>query len=126
MYSDPTLTAFKVRFGGMPFPPAAAVEAGALFFSYNVGNVHIIVLCPYADVSAASAQTAFLSADLAAVDRSVTPWVVVSWVRACRGARLVVLGVCPCRCGRRRAARGVRRPERPRYRSSLPAAPAMV
>lgn len=28
-YSDPSLTAFKVRFAGMPFPPAALVRGAA-------------------------------------------------------------------------------------------------
>ena len=58
------------------------VDQGALFYSYDVGNVHVIVLCPYADVSRSSAQTAFLTADLAAVDRAVTPWLISVWVRA--------------------------------------------
>jgi hypothetical protein len=52
-----------------------------LWFSFNVGLVHYLVFCTE-DVSAPLSsqqmadQIAFMTADLKAVDRAVTPWVV--------------------------------------------------
>ena len=70
---------FKTRFGGMPFDSPANVATGALFYSYEVGGVHIIALSAYEDLSATGPQTAFLLNDLAAVNRTRTPWLVCVW-----------------------------------------------
>ena len=58
--------------------PSGGRADGAMFFSYEVGPAHIISLaCFYpGGFGASSPLTQFLKADLAAVDRSVTPWVV--------------------------------------------------
>ena len=69
---------FKTRFGGMPYCEGCA-ETGALFYSYEVGGVHVVALSAYEDISPDSVQTKFLEADLAAVDRARTPWVVCAW-----------------------------------------------
>jgi len=50
-----------------------------LWFSYDTGMAHVIMLCSYCDVSATSPQIAWLQADLKAVDRQNTPWVIASW-----------------------------------------------
>ena len=62
-------------------PPAMPPSPHALqnFFSYNAGPVHVISLASFYDggFGASSRMTVFLKADLAAIDRSVTPWVIV-------------------------------------------------
>ena len=78
-WGSETFVSFKVRYGGMPFNSPANVDSGALFYSYNVGGLHVIALSAYSDLSASSPMTAFLRSDLAAVNRSVTPWVACAW-----------------------------------------------
>ncbi len=70
---------FKTRWGGMPFDLPANVATGALFFSYEVGGMHVIALSAYEDLSASSPQTIFLRNDIAAVNRTRTPWLVCVW-----------------------------------------------
>ena len=74
------------RFRG---PHSAAADRDALYYSLDVGLVHIIFLNAYCSAMTSymtypnaclvrgSRQAAWLAADLAAVDRAVTPWVVV-------------------------------------------------
>lgn len=59
-------------------PSAAAASPSPLYYSYDIAGAHIVMLGSYADSSRSSAQAAWLEADLAGVDRAVTPWVVVS------------------------------------------------
>ena len=48
------------------------------FFSYNAGPIHVISLASFfPSFTATSSMTVWLKADLAKVDRSVTPWIVV-------------------------------------------------
>ena len=70
---------FKTRFGGMPYWYPQNSDSGALFYSYNIGGLHMITLSAYNDLSALSPQTVFLKQDLAAIDRTVTPWVACVW-----------------------------------------------
>lgn len=60
----------------MPFPAGAD---GVFYFSYNAGPAHIVTLSSFfpAGFGANSAQTKWLDADLAAIDRSKTPWLIV-------------------------------------------------
>lgn len=49
-----------------------------LYYSFNVASsVHVIMLGSYTDFESNSAQYKWLVADLAKVDRSVTPWLIV-------------------------------------------------
>ena len=66
------------RFAGMPFPQGS--PDGANYFSYSAGPVHVISLASFFEggFGANSRMTAFLKADLAAIDRAATPWVIVS------------------------------------------------
>lgn len=50
-----------------------------MYYSLNVGPAHIVSMSTeaYFFYSGAAAQYAWLEADLAAVNRSITPWVVV-------------------------------------------------
>ena len=75
---DDTFISFKTRFGGMPYCDSC-FESGALFYSYEVGGVHVLALSAYEDTSPTSPQTLFLERDLAAVNRTRTPWVVCAW-----------------------------------------------
>eukprot|EP00736_Rhodelphis_marinus_P001555 Rmarinus@m.26185 len=71
---DDRFVAFQSRFR-MPSPSKGG--NGNLYYSYNVGPVHAIVLCSYTDFSESSAQFEWLQRDLSTVDRSSTPWLVV-------------------------------------------------
>jgi len=59
----------------MPFP--AGSPDGPQYYSYEVGPVHLVVLNSFGIYSAGSNQYKFLQADLAAIDRSKTPWLMV-------------------------------------------------
>lgn len=48
-----------------------------LYYSYEVAGLHVIMLGCYADYSRRSQQYAWLETDLAKVDRSRTPWLIV-------------------------------------------------
>ena len=75
---DDSFISFKTRFGGMPYCEGCA-DSGALFYSYEVGPLHVLALSAYEDLSPESLQTRFLEADLAAVNRTRTPWVLTCW-----------------------------------------------
>jgi len=50
-----------------------------LWFSYETGLAHVIMLCSYCGFASGGAQKDWLQKDLAAVNRSRTPWVVAAW-----------------------------------------------
>jgi hypothetical protein len=60
----------------MPF--AAGSADGPAYYSYNVGPVHVLALNSFGTYNSGSPQYTFALADLAAVDRAKTPWVIVS------------------------------------------------
>lgn len=51
---------------------------GVYYYSFDYGPVHVAVLATELDPSPGSPMSRWLDADLAAVDRAATPWVVVS------------------------------------------------
>ncbi|KAK9841681.1 hypothetical protein WJX74_010029 [Apatococcus lobatus] len=51
----------------------------SLFYSVNVGPVHMIVLNNYENFLPGSSQYNFLLKDLQAVDRTATPWIIAQW-----------------------------------------------
>lgn len=57
---------------------ASGAKEGNLYYSFEIGAVHFIMLNSYGDYNATSAQYKWLAADLKAVDRSKTPWLVAS------------------------------------------------
>jgi hypothetical protein len=57
--------------------PSAGAGSTAQWYSFNAGPVHMITLNSFNAYGAASAQNQWLKRDLAAIDRSVTPWVIV-------------------------------------------------
>jgi hypothetical protein len=80
LYDDangiPAISA-QYRYAGMP---SDGRKDGALYFSWNSGPVHFISVCSFnpAGFSTSTPLMVWLSGDLAAVDRSVTPWIAVS------------------------------------------------
>ena len=68
----------RTRYSGMPYPTGSKDDI--YYFSYNSGPAHFISLGSFykGGFGAGSPMTAFLKADLAAVDRAVTPWIVVT------------------------------------------------
>eukprot|EP00966_Prymnesium_polylepis_P096586 2237706-Prymnesium_polylepis.2 len=65
---------YNVRY---PMPYRAAGSLSNLWWSRDVGPIHVIALCTYAATAANSLQHRWLRRDLAAVDRAQTPWLVV-------------------------------------------------
>ena len=65
---------YKARY---PMPFAASRSATNLWWSIDVGPMHLVSLCSYANGTQGSLQHRWLARDLAAVDRSLTPWLVV-------------------------------------------------
>ena len=57
--------------------PAGGRADGPLYYSYEVGPAHVIVLASFFVYSSGSAQYNWLQADLAKVDRTKTPWLLV-------------------------------------------------
>ena len=60
-----------------PMPHRSSNSPSNLWWSRDVGPAHVIALCSYAATHSTSLQYKWLSRDLAAVDRSVTPWLIV-------------------------------------------------
>ena len=58
-------------------PHKASGSPSNLWWSRDVGPVHVIALCSYAATDASSLQRRWLVRDLAAVDRARTPWLIV-------------------------------------------------
>ena len=58
--------------------PAPAAGTTNVWYSLNVAGVHWITLSNYHPFTAGSAQYNWLKADLAAIDRTQTPWVFVN------------------------------------------------
>ncbi|EFN50589.1 hypothetical protein CHLNCDRAFT_15847, partial [Chlorella variabilis] len=58
------------------FPYRPSLSGTKLYYSYDVAGAHVVMLGSYVAYDQASPQYAWLLRDLAAVDRSRTPWVV--------------------------------------------------
>lgn len=66
--------AYQTRFR-MPYPMAS--QDRNLYYAFRVGMVHFIILTPYTSTDSTSPQFKWLRGELANVNRSLTPWVVV-------------------------------------------------
>jgi len=74
-----TQTEFMAYQARMAMPAeASGAKEGNLYYSFEIGAVHFIMVNSYGDYNATSAQYKWLAADLKAVDRSKTPWLVAS------------------------------------------------
>ncbi|CAI5482846.1 unnamed protein product [Closterium sp. Yama58-4] len=72
----PSLNPFKAYNLRWPMPAAASGSSSNLFYSFDSGSIHWVVLSCYNDYSQGSAQYNWLQADLSKVNRSVTPWLI--------------------------------------------------
>ncbi|KAK9062890.1 hypothetical protein SSX86_020080 [Deinandra increscens subsp. villosa] len=68
---------FKAYNSRWPMPYQQSGSQSNLYYSFDVVGTHIIMLGSYADFSVDSDQYKWLATDLAKVDRSKTPWLVV-------------------------------------------------
>ncbi|CAI5501400.1 unnamed protein product [Closterium sp. Naga37s-1] len=59
-------------------PSAASGSPSKLYYSFEVGGAHIIVLSCYSPFGPDSDQRKWLQKDLSSVDRSKTPWLIAS------------------------------------------------
>ena len=66
--------AYNARY---PMPYRSSGSDSNLWWSRNVGPVHLATLCSYAATGLGSLQYDWLEADLSAVDRERTPWLLV-------------------------------------------------
>jgi len=57
--------------------PNSTLSNGVFWYSHDFGSVHTLVLSSEHDMSPSSRQYRFLTHDLAAVNRTLTPWVVL-------------------------------------------------
>lgn len=60
------------------FPLPAPATSSAPYYSYAVGPVAVVIISSEHDFTVGSAQHSWLGATLAAVDRSVTPWLILT------------------------------------------------
>ena len=61
----------------MPFDAENPLQDGSLWWSMDVASAHFVFLSSFSDYSTSSSQYKWLAADLAGVDKSVTPWTIL-------------------------------------------------
>jgi len=68
---------FLPRYG---WPNARRARSDSpLWYSFDAGLAHVVMLCSYCDYKNSSIQYAWLEQDLQTVDRARTPWLLASW-----------------------------------------------
>ncbi|XXG78603.1 hypothetical protein AAC387_Pa08g2511 [Persea americana] len=73
---DRTFVAYSSRFA---FPAEESGSSSTLYYSFNAGGVHFLMIGAYTNFQTSGDQYKWLERDLANVDRSVTPWLVALW-----------------------------------------------
>lgn len=71
-----TFEAYTARWMMPAINYGTPTQSSQLFYSFRVSGVHFLMLSSYSDFSASSLQMAWLTAELASVDRTLTPWLV--------------------------------------------------
>ncbi len=71
------LVAYNARFGGMPVDPTNKLQSGPAWYSFNEGPAHVIIVGSFSIYSEGSQQYQWLQQDLAAYNRSLTPWLIL-------------------------------------------------
>ncbi|CAH8356356.1 unnamed protein product [Eruca vesicaria subsp. sativa] len=71
-----TFEAYSSRFA---FPYVESGSTSKFYYSFNAGGIHFVMLGAYIDFARSGAQYEWLKRDLAKFNRSVTPWLVVTW-----------------------------------------------
>ncbi|XP_026460275.1 probable purple acid phosphatase 20 [Papaver somniferum] len=74
LFHSKSFTAYNARWR-MPYEESGSNSN--LYYSFEISGVHVIMLGSYADFESDSDQYKWLQADLAKIDRSLTPWVFV-------------------------------------------------
>ncbi|XP_012071129.1 purple acid phosphatase 15 isoform X2 [Jatropha curcas] len=73
---DQIFVAYSYRFA---FPSEESGSSSTLYYSFNAGGIHFVILSPYVSYDQTSDQFNWLVEDLYNVDREVTPWLVAAW-----------------------------------------------
>ncbi|KAF5752492.1 purple acid phosphatase superfamily protein [Tripterygium wilfordii] len=71
-----TFIAYGSRFA---FPSEESGSSSTLYYSFNAGGVHFVILSAYVPYDFQSSQYKWLEKDLLTVDGQVTPWLVAVW-----------------------------------------------
>ncbi|KAK1381258.1 Purple acid phosphatase [Heracleum sosnowskyi] len=71
-----TFAAYSSRFA---FPSQESKSASTMYYSFNAGGIHFLMLGSYAPYNKSDAQYKWLEQDLAKVDRKETPWLIAMW-----------------------------------------------
>ncbi|GLT97776.1 hypothetical protein SLE2022_153250 [Rubroshorea leprosula] len=71
-----TFVAYSSRFA---VPSEESGSSSTLYYSFNAGGIHFVILCPYISYDKSSDQYHWLEWDLSNVDRTVTPWLIAAW-----------------------------------------------
>ncbi|KAL1807169.1 hypothetical protein ACET3Z_030237 [Daucus carota] len=71
-----TFAAYSSRFA---FPSRESKSASTMYYSFNAGGIHFLMLGSYAPYNKSDPQYKWLTRDLAKVDREETPWLVALW-----------------------------------------------
>ncbi|KAG5002305.1 hypothetical protein JHK87_023377 [Glycine soja] len=71
-----TFVAYSSRFA---FPSQESGSSSTFYYSFNAGGIHFIMLGAYINYDKTAEQYKWLERDLENVDRSITPWLVVTW-----------------------------------------------
>ncbi|KAE9607950.1 hypothetical protein Lal_00003681 [Lupinus albus] len=71
-----TFVAYSSRFA---FPSEESRSFSTLYYSFNAGGIHFIMLGSYISQDKSGEQYKWLERDLASVDREITPWLVAIW-----------------------------------------------
>eukprot|EP00039_Didymoeca_costata_P023648 m.7800 g.7800 ORF g.7800 m.7800 type:complete len:463 (-) comp3776_c0_seq1:2950-4338(-) len=73
-----TQTEFLAYEKRMKMPSEASGGNGSLYYSFEIASAHFVMLNSYMDFNVSSPQYNWLKSDLAKVDRSKTPWLIVN------------------------------------------------
>lgn len=68
--------AYSSRFA---FPSEESGSSSTLYYSFNAGGIHFVMLGAYISYDKSSDQYNWLEGDLSSVDRTLTPWLVAVW-----------------------------------------------
>lgn len=74
--NNATFVSYLTRFS---VPSKASGSNTNMYYSFDTGGIHIIMLGAYVDYNRTGSQYAWLEKDLKNVDRKITPWLVATW-----------------------------------------------
>lgn len=71
-----TFASYKARFA---VPQQESGSGTNLYYSFNAGGIHFIMLGGYVDYNRTGHQYLWLKGDLEKVNREITPWLIAAW-----------------------------------------------